>query len=123
MHSVKAANVRQYGTINQPIHSPPRPPKPPKYSVRAPVAASTLEAVARSREGVAAETDRYLAQWRESQTWRQEACSTLPIYRTSPPADVPVGSRDPRKILRRLFVVLVLVLGCLLGIAWWQRLL
>ena len=125
INAVHANNSVQYGAISPPL--PPRPliPKPPQYSVRAPVAASTLQSVARSREGVAVETDRYIAQWRESQTRearrQQEPRSILPTYRSySPPSDIVVGSHDPWPILPRLFVVLLLMAGGFLVIAWWR---
>lgn len=120
------SNFGQYGSINQPPVPSPQLPKPPKYSVQAPTATSTLQSLARSREGVAAATDRYIAQWRESQTRqapRHEAPSILPTYHTSPPSNIVVPSYNRVSIVRRLLLILLLVAGVFLMIAWWECLL
>lgn len=120
------SNFAQYGSTNQPPVPPAEIPKPPKYSVQAPTAISTLQSVARSREGVAAATDRYIAQWRGSQTLearRNESRSILPTYHTSPPSDFVVRSYNRVSILRRLLLILLVAAGVFLVIAWWQCLL
>ena len=123
LESMRANNFPQYRSISQPAIPPPQAPKPPQYSVRAPVAASTPQSVARSREGVAADLHSFIAQYRGAQTrdvWRQDARSVLPTYHTSAPSGSVARSCDRVSILRRLFVVLLLVLVLFLTVAWWQ---
>lgn len=116
---MKAYGLERYSSINQPTLPPSRIPEPPRYSIRAPIAASTPQSVARTREGTASDVNRYLAQWREAR--RHETRSILPTYRTSPPrSDLVVSSHDSMRILRRLFVVLLVMGGVSLTIAWWQ---
>ena len=123
LESMATGNLSPSNSTSQPVTQPPQVPKPPRYSIQAPTAASTLQSVARSREGVAAATDRYIAQWRGGQqreTPRHETRSLLPTYNISRPSDPVVRSYDPASILRRMFVVFVLMAGVFLIIAWWR---
>ena len=120
---IRANSFPQYSTISQPAIPPPQAPKPPQYSVRAPVATSTPQSVARSREGVAADLHSFIAQYRGAQTrdvWRQEGRSVLPTYHTSAPSGSVAKSYDGVTILRRLFVLLLVMIVVFLTIAWWR---
>ena len=116
---MKAYGLERYSSSNQPTLPPSRIPEPPRYSTRAPIAASTPQSVARTREGTALDVDRYLAQWREAR--RHGTRSILPTYRPSPPSELVVSSHGSKRILWRLFVgLLVMVVGIPLTIAWWR---
>ena len=124
VHPTRAENsLAQYGSS---LSRPTVPPPPrglsetPSYTIRAPtVVPSTLQAVARSREGAAAEVDGYMAQRREAR--RREARSILPTYSPIPRTD-PVGYSDHGTCdlckLSRVFVWLVVVAGVYLTLAW-----
>ena len=115
--SIEARDYAQYGSINQPIVPLSRALEPPKYSVTAPIAASTPQSVARSREGTAADVDRYIAQMREAR--RRD--SLLPTYNSSAPrSESVISSNQSTSILRKLFVFLLLTVGIFLIIAWWN---
>ncbi|KAF6219505.1 hypothetical protein HO133_003974 [Letharia lupina] len=116
LESMKANSLAQYGSINRPTVPPRRISEPARYLVRAPTATSTLQAVARSREGAAAEVDRYLAQRREAR--RHETRAILPTHRPSPRSD---SSYDPMSILRKLFVAVLVAVGLFFAIAWWRK--
>lgn len=116
LESMRADNLAQYGSFNQPTVPQPRTLKPPKHSVRAPVAAPTLQSMARSREGAAAEADR--AQRREARA--REARSILPIYSSTPRSDNVGYSDNSISILRKLFVLLFVIAGIFLTVAWWR---
>lgn len=118
LESMRADRLAQYDAINRPPVPPPRASKPPRYSIQAPQAVSTVQSVARSHQGVTAEVDSYLPLRRESR--RQEASSILPVYHPSPRSDVVVSSCDARSTLRRLFVILFVTVGIFLAIAWWK---
>ena len=123
LESMRANSFPQYSTISQPAISPRPASKPPQYSVRAPVAASTPQSVARSREGVAADLHSFIAQYRGAQTrdvWRQDARSVLPTYHTPAPSGSVAGSYDRVSILRKLFVLLLVMIVVFLTIAWWR---
>ena len=126
IESMTASNFSPSSSTSQPDTPPPQTPKPPKYTVQAPVTATTPQSVARSREGVAAATDRYLAQWRGGQLHespRHETRSILPTYRNSPPPDPVISPCNPVLILRRMFVVFLVMAAVFLIIAWWRCLL
>ncbi|KAL9070755.1 MAG: hypothetical protein Q9161_004689 [Pseudevernia consocians] len=116
--SMRADSTAPHGFIIDPTVPPPRVPEPPRYSVRAPMTASAMQSVARSREGAAAEIDRDIAQRREAR--RREVSSILPTYRPSPRSELVVTSYDPFLILRGLFVVLLAMVAISFTIAWWQ---
>lgn len=116
LESMRADNLAQYGSFNQPTVPQPRIITPPKHSVRAPVAAPTLQSVARSRESAAAEADR--AQQREAS--RREARSILPIYSSTSRSDNVGYSDNSTSMLWKLFAILLLTAAVFLIVNWWQ---
>lgn len=116
--SIQANEFAQYGTINRPAAPPPRASGLPKESLRAPMSASNLPSVARSREGAAAEVERYIAQRREARM--REARSILPTYSPTPPLDSIGHTDNSTSIWLKLFVLLLVMAGVFLTIAWWH---
>lgn len=122
--SIKANNLAQYGSINRPTVPPPRVPEWPRvpeqpmFSVGAPRSASTLQSVAPSREGAAAEVDRDISQRREAQS--HEVRSILPRYSSTPQSDNVSDSDDSPSIWRKLVIFLLVMVGVFLTRAWWQ---
>ena len=117
LEPTKARNLAQYGTINRPTMPPSSATEPLRYSIRAPMAASTVQSMARSREGTTAEVDRFFARWGEAQ--RRESRLILPTYSTTPRSnsvDVDYSTSISRKVL----VLLLVIAGALLLVAWWH---
>ena len=117
LESIQANNFAQNGTINRPAAPPPRALGQLEKSVRTPILASSLQSVARSREGLAAEVERYNAQRREAR--RHEARSILPTYSSTPRSD-SISHSDKSNCISLKFVFFLVMIAVFLTIAWWQ---